>query len=92
MTTIELSKEARAEAVASLKRYFEENMPEPIGDLPAGLLLSFFLEDVGPVIYNKAISDAQQRIQQRAVDLNGELFADEFQYWSRIDAKKKARR
>ena len=92
MTTIELSKEARAEAVASLKRYFEENMPEPIGDLPAGLLLSFFLEDVGPVIYNKAISDAQQRIQQRVVDLNGELFADEFQYWSRIDAKKKTRR
>jgi uncharacterized protein (DUF2164 family) len=91
MITMDLSKEARAEAVASLKRYFDENMPEPIGDLPAGLLLSFFLEDVGPVIYNKAISDAQQRFQQRVLDLSGELFADEFQYWSRVDAKKKRR-
>ena len=92
MTTIELSKEARAEAVVSLKRYFEENITESIGDLPVGLLLNFFLEDIGPVIYNKAISDAQQRIQQRILDLSGELFADEFQYWTRIDAKKRSRR
>jgi uncharacterized protein (DUF2164 family) len=91
MVTMELSKEAYAEAIASLKRYFDENMPEPIGDLPAGLLLNFFLEDVGPIIYNKAVSDAQQRMQQRVLDLSGELFADEFQYWSRIDAKRKRR-
>ena len=30
--TIELSKEARAQAIASLERYFRENMEEPIGD------------------------------------------------------------
>src|SRR3954471_17463872 len=35
MMTMELSKEARADAIASIKRYFEENMPEPIGDLAA---------------------------------------------------------
>ena len=34
----------RADAVASLQRYFDENLPEPIGDLPAGMLLDFFLE------------------------------------------------
>ena len=43
MVTIDLSKQARADAVASLKRYFEENMPEPLGELPAGLLLNFIL-------------------------------------------------
>jgi uncharacterized protein (DUF2164 family) len=92
MTTIELSKEAQAEAIASLKRYFEENMPEPIGDLSASMLLNFFIEDIGPAIYNKAVLDAQQRVQQRVLDLSGELFADEFQYWNRVDAKKKNRR
>jgi uncharacterized protein (DUF2164 family) len=92
MTTIELTKEDRAEALTSLKRYFEENFPEPIGDLPAGLLLEFFLEEVGPAIYNKAIADAQQRMQQRVMDLHGELFADGFQYWNRLDAKRKSRR
>ena len=92
MTTIDISKQARADAIASIQRYFEENMPEPIGELPAGLLLNFFLEEVGSVIYNRAIADAQARMQQRVVDLNGELYADEFQYWARIDAKRKTRR
>jgi uncharacterized protein (DUF2164 family) len=89
MTTIELPKQIRAEAIASIQRYFEENMPEPIGELAAGLLLNFFVEEVGPVIYNHAISEAQTRMQQRVSDLNGELFADEFQYWLRLDAKKR---
>jgi uncharacterized protein (DUF2164 family) len=92
MTTIEISKQARADAIASIKRYFEENMPEPIGDLPSGLLLNFFIEEVGPAIYNQAIHDAQGRMQQRVSDLDGELYADEFQYWPKIDAKRKNRR
>ena len=43
MTTIDLTKQVRADAIASIQRYFEENMPEPIGELPAGLLLNFFI-------------------------------------------------
>ena len=92
MTSIELSKQARADAIGSLQRYFEENLSEPIGDLPAGLLLNFFLEEIGPAIYNQAVSEAQTHLQQRVSDLNGELYADEFQYWSKIDAKRKSRR
>jgi uncharacterized protein (DUF2164 family) len=86
---IEISEQARKDAVASLKRYAEENLAEPLGDLPAGLLLNFFLEEVGPVIYNRAIADAQTRITARVGDLSGELFEDEFQYWARMEAKKK---
>jgi uncharacterized protein (DUF2164 family) len=89
---IELSKQARADAIASLQRYFEENLPEPIGDLPASLLLNYVLEEIGPVIYNQAIADAQARLQQRVSDLSGELYADEFQYWMKIDAKRRNRR
>ena len=92
MAPIELSKQARADAIASLKRYFEENMPEPLGDLPAGLLLNFLLEDIGPAIYNKAVAEAQTRMQLRVSDLTGELYADEFQYWPRTDKKRKDRR
>jgi hypothetical protein len=31
-------------------------------------------------------------MQQRAADLDGELYADAFQYWPKIDAKRKNRR
>ena len=92
MTTIELDKPIRAQAIASIRRYFEENFSEPIGELPAGLLLNFFLEEVGPAVYNQAISDAQARMTQRAADMSGELYADEFQYWPKVDAKRKSRR
>lgn len=92
MMKVELSKQARAAAVGSLQRYFEENMSEPLGNLPAGLLLDFFVEEVGPVIYNHAIADAQARLTQRVADLSGELYGDEFQYWPRVEAKKRARR
>jgi uncharacterized protein (DUF2164 family) len=80
---IEISKEDRAQAIASIQQYFQENMDGPIGELAAGLLLNFFVEDIGPVIYNRAIADAQQRMEQRIGDLNGELYFPEFQYWSR---------
>ena len=91
MVTLELTKQQRTDAIASMQRYFEENL-EPIGDLPAGLLLNFFLEEIGPVIYNRAIADTQSRLSQRVADLNGELYADEFQYWPRTDARRKSRR
>ena len=91
MTTIELTKQQRAEAIATLQRYFREEMPEPLGDLPAGLLLNFIVEEIAPLIYNRAISDAQARLLMRVQDLNGELYAEEFQYWPRLEAKRKSR-
>jgi len=89
---MELPKHLRADAIASIQRYFDENLPEPIGELPAGLLLDFFLEEVGPALYNRAIADAQARLLLRIGDLSGELFADPMQYWPKVDAKRKARR
>jgi len=92
MPTIELPKQQRADAIASLQRYFEENLSEPIGDMPAGLLLNFILEEIGPAIYNRAVIDAQARLQLQISDLAGELYADEFQYWPRVDSKRRTRR
>jgi uncharacterized protein (DUF2164 family) len=90
--SIEFSKQQRADAIASMQRYFEENLSEPIGDLPAGLLLNFFLEEIGPAVYNRAIADVQTHMQLRVSDLNGELYANEFQYWTKVDGKRKTRR
>ena len=89
---IELSKQTRSGAITSIQRYFQENMPEPIGNMAASLLLNYFVEEVGPAIYNQAIADAQARIQQRMSDLEGELYAPEFQYWPNIERKRKKAR
>ena len=78
---IELTKEARQEAVASIERYFRENMEEPIGNIAAGALLGFFLQEIGPCIYNQAVAEVQERLQQRVSELDIEVHEDEFTYW-----------
>jgi uncharacterized protein (DUF2164 family) len=89
--TIELSKEARKEAIASIERYFKENMEEPIGNIAAGGLLSYFLEEIGPLVYNRAVADVQERLQARIMELDIEVHEDEFQYWRKFDRQRKAR-
>ena len=89
--TIELSKEDRAQAVASIERYFRENMEEKIGNMAANDLLAFFLEEVGPSIYNKGVSDAQERLQVRVSELDFEVHEDEFAYWQKYDKKRKTK-
>lgn len=82
---IELNKDARKDAIASIERYFRENMEAPIGNVAAGALLGFFLEEVGPCIYNQAIADVQERLQARVAELDIEVHEDEFGYWRKFD-------
>ena len=86
--TIELSKEARKQAVDSIERYFQENMEERIGNIAAGALLSFFLEEIGPTVYNKAVSEVQERLQVRLSEIDLEVHEDEFQYWRRYEKQR----
>lgn len=90
--TIEIPKEARAEAIASIERYFREHMEEPIGNIAAGGLLSFFLEEIGPLVYNKAVADVQERLQLRVSELDIEVHEDEFQYWRKFDRERERER
>ena len=87
---IELNKEARAEAIKSIERYFEENMEEPIGNIAAGALLSFVVEEIGPVIYNQAVADVQERLQAQVSELDIEIHEDEFQFWRRYDGRRRS--
>ena len=81
--SIELSREARAQALTSIERYFNENMEQRIGNIAAGALLTFFLEEIGPAVYNKAVAEVQERMQARVIELDIEVHEEEFQYWPR---------
>ena len=87
--TIEIAREASAAAIASIQRYFEENMNEAIGSLGAGALLGFFLKEIAPVVYNQAVADVQSRLQAMVMDLDIEVHEPEFQYWQGIARKRK---
>ncbi|HEY5799611.1 MAG TPA: DUF2164 domain-containing protein [Burkholderiaceae bacterium] len=86
---LELNKEDRDEAVASLQRYVAENFDEPIGNVAAGALLGFFLEEIAPLVYNQAVADAQEKLQQRVLELDFEVHEDPFQYWRKQGAARR---
>jgi uncharacterized protein (DUF2164 family) len=78
---ITLPPEVTKQLLASLKRYAAEHLDEDVGDLKASLLLDYVLKEVGPVIYNRAIADAQSYFQGRVADLEGVCYEPEFTYW-----------
>ena len=79
----ELPKETRVRLIASIRRYFEENMDDEIGELQASLLLEFCLKEIGPSVYNHAVRDAQAQMQDKVTDLDGTCYEPEFGYWKR---------
>lgn len=81
--SIKLDKDTEDRLVASIRRYFDANMDESIGDLPARMLLDFLVRELGPSIYNKAIADAQSTMQERIAELDVHCYEPEFAYWSK---------
>ena len=79
--SITLPKDKQQQALASVERYFREHMDEPIGNIAAAQLLNFFIEEIGPSLYNQAVTDVQERMQLRVSELDIEVHADEFGYW-----------
>lgn len=84
---ITLSPEQTAQLQASLKRYVAEHLDEEIGDLKAALFLQFCVAEIGAVVYNQAIADAQAYFQERASDLDGVCHQPEFTYWKPAPGK-----
>lgn len=78
---IELNDDDRAEAIRSVKAYAHENFDEPLGDLAAGFLLDFFLEEIAPLVYNQGVTEAVQRTQAKLMDVEAELDEPAFTHW-----------
>lgn len=88
---LELPRDLRPQAVTSIERWCREHLDEPVGNVTAGGLLAFMVEEIGPLIYNQAVADVQERLQMRVSELDIEIHEDEFQYWRKFDRLRKGR-
>ena len=75
-------------AVASIKRFFTEQLGQEIGDLKAMLVLDYILAEHGPAIYNLGLADARAFIEERAADVEGLGYPHEY---PSVNAPKKPR-
>ncbi len=47
---ITIAAAARTRAVASIRRYFADELDQEIGELKAGLVFDYFVADIGPTM------------------------------------------
>ena len=66
---IKLNNETKKDMAEKIKEYFYKERGEEIGDLAAVLLLDFFMEELGPYIYNIGVYDSYEYIGDRVEDL-----------------------
>ncbi len=78
---IELPKDRRKAAIASIIRYFHEHQAEEIGVIAASSILDFFLGEIAPCIANKTATEIIKRLQTQITELDIDFHEEEFQYW-----------
>lgn len=66
---IKLSKEKREKMISSIKEYFFNERDEELGDLAAGLILDFFIEELSTEFYNQGVYDSYKYMNDRIDDL-----------------------
>lgn len=76
-----LSDDSKKRAVASIKRFFREELDVDIGELKASLVLDYILVEHGPAIYNQAIADAKTFFDERVADLGAVCYHKEYAFW-----------
>ena len=88
---LRLSEADRDDAIASIQRYAEEELDQPMGGLAAGALLEYILEEIGPSIYNQAVADVQERLHARLAEFDSDLHEEPFGYWRKRGVRRKSR-
>ena len=78
---IDLSRDDRREAVASLEEYFRQEFEKEIGEMRAGFVLDYILEEIAPLAYNQGVADAQRYFLEKTEDLKGSCFEHPFTHW-----------
>lgn len=74
---ITLSDERRALLLSAITRHFAAEFDEPISAFRAEGLLDFFVQELGPPVYNQGVRDASRYMQDKLTDIEGEVYEKE---------------
>ena len=76
-----LPSETKKLALASIRRFCADELEVEVSDIQVNLMLAFFLKEIGPSVYNRAVADAQVFLRDRLADLEATCYEPEFVYW-----------
>ena len=75
MKPVTFSREETRAMVAEIQNYFQEELDQEIGSIPAEMLMRFFGERMGAYFYNRGLYDAQALVGKRMEALTDEVLA-----------------
>lgn len=70
---IKLDKEKRDDMVKAIIAYFKSERDEEIGQLAAGLVLDFIIEELASEFYNQGVLDSCAYMNERVEDMQSLL-------------------
>lgn len=71
---IEFSKEEMRDMVRRVQTYFDTELDQDLGTLPAEMLIAFFGREVGTFFYNRGLRDAQAIFTAKAEDVSDAIY------------------
>lgn len=74
MKKIAFDKPERDAMVGRIQRYFEDELDQEIGVIPAQFLLDFFTAEIGGFYYNQGLADAQAVFAKSLDDVNDRIY------------------
>lgn len=74
---VEFSKDETRDMVRRVQAYFDTELEQEIGALPAEMLIAFFGREVGAFFYNRGLRDAQAVFNAKAEDVTDTLYGME---------------
>ncbi|HEU4964880.1 MAG TPA: DUF2164 domain-containing protein [Bacilli bacterium] len=75
MLVKKIPREQKQQLIDSIQQYFYDEHGEEMGNIAAESLCDFMLQTLGPVLYNQAVKDARELLQQKLVSLEDDLYA-----------------
>ena len=70
----ELKEDEKKILITDIKDFFVKEFDEELGDLRADLVLDFFLEKIGPKIYNLGVNDSRKWFREKFEDLDADFY------------------
>ena len=61
----------------AIVRFYREEFDETLSEFRAAVILDFFVRELGPPVYNQGVRDAAGYVQEKLVDIEGEVYERE---------------
>jgi len=72
---IKLPREQKQQIIDTVQHYFATERDESLGSVAAEGIVDFFIEALGPLLYNQGVNDARRVVAERVAAVEDELYA-----------------